>query len=90
MEGIMKGDKVIVRTFDGEPRVLIVWDSVKDMILVCNEENYQALTSGENGLWPVGIPKTDVFTYDSKVIKQGILENWRNSQSIWNYLRQYS
>ncbi len=60
----MRGDKVIVRTYGDEPKIVRVWEVLPDIVLVCSEENYRILGSGRIGLWPVGFPKEDVFRYN--------------------------
>lgn len=71
----MKGDKVIVRSYGGEPKVLRIWEIARDVIFVCSEENFTVLSDGGEGLWPVGVPKEDVFRYNPKVILTDSM-NW--------------
>jgi hypothetical protein len=59
----MKGDKVIVRTFGNKPVVCKVWEVTPQVVAVCSEENFEILSQGKEGLWPVGILKCDVFKY---------------------------
>ncbi len=63
----MKGDMVIVRSYGGEPKVLRIWEIAQDVIFVCSEENFNVLSDGGEGFWPVGVPKEDVFRYNPKV-----------------------
>jgi hypothetical protein len=59
----MKGDKVIVRTFGNKPVVCKVWEVTPQVVAVCSPENYERLSSGKDGLWPVGILREDVYQY---------------------------
>ena len=63
----MKGDKVIVRAFRNKPLVRRVWEVTSDVIFICSEENYNALSSGNEGLLPVGFPREDVYRYNPKI-----------------------
>lgn len=77
----MRGDMVVVRGFRGEPSVVRVWDIGDAVILVCSEENYQTLVSGKKGLYPVGIPKNDVFRYNATINI--------NNPMLWEQLNSY-
>lgn len=83
----MKGDVVVVRSFGGEPRIVRVWEVAERVILVCSEENYKTLISGKKGLWPVGIPKKDVFRYNPT--QANVLKNWKNDPALWEHLASY-
>lgn len=63
----MKGDKVIVRTFGNKPVVCQVWEADLEIVAVCSPQNYEALSRGEEGLWPVGFPREDVYRYNPMV-----------------------
>lgn len=63
----MKGDKVIVRAFRNKALVRIVWEVVSDVVFICSEENYNALSNGKNGLLPVGFPREYVYRYNPKI-----------------------
>ena len=63
----MRGDKVIVRAYGDEPKIVRVWDVLQNTVLVCSEENYHTLVNGKDGLWPVGFPKEYVFRYNPKI-----------------------
>jgi hypothetical protein len=80
----MKGDKVIVRTYGDEPKMVRVWEVTPTTVFVCSEENYETLLRGEEGLLPVGFPKEYVFRYNPK--QDAIL----NSSTIWNELILYA
>jgi len=74
----MKGDKVNVRAFGNERLVRRVWEVTPDVVLICSEENYMALENGEDGLWPVGILRGDVFNF---------VPDYKGKQ--WESLTQY-
>jgi hypothetical protein len=86
-ETIMKGDTVVVRAYGGEPKVVRVWDIGEKVILICSEENFQTLSKGKKGLWPVGVPKETVFRYNPQQVS--ILKNWQNDPSLWEHLKLY-
>lgn len=79
----MKGDKVIVRSFGNKPLVRRVWEVAQDVVFICSEENYIALSSGKAGLLPVGFPKEFVFRYNPK--QDAVL----NTPNVWNRLELY-
>jgi hypothetical protein len=83
----MKGDKVVIRTFGGEPRIVRVWEIAEKVIAICSEENYQSLVNGNDGLSPVGFPKKDVFRYNPS--QEKMLKNWRNDPALWAHLSSY-
>jgi hypothetical protein len=70
----MKGETVIVRSFKGKPLVRKVWDFQGDVVLICDDDNYRALSQGEDGLWPVGFKVGDIFKYSERLALQ-ILKN---------------
>jgi hypothetical protein len=82
MDVHMRGDIVIVRTFNNEPRVVRVWEILDKVVAICSEENYLALMKGKKGLSPIGFPKKDVFRY----IANG---SWRNDLEWWKHLMTY-
>jgi hypothetical protein len=63
----MKGDKVIVRTFGNKAVVCRVWEADAQIVAVCSPQNYEALSRGDEGLWPVGFPREDVYRYNPQV-----------------------
>ncbi len=81
----MKGDKVIVQAFGGEPLIRRVWEVSPEAVFICSEENYHTLARGEEGLWPVGFLKEFVFCYNSEID----LENWRSAPALWGQLIPY-
>ena len=76
-----KGDKVIVRTFRGQPLIRRVWEVAQDVVFICSEENYKALSSGEDGLLPVGFPREYVYRYNAKIDIENV---------VWNQLNTYA
>lgn len=84
----MRGATVVVRTFGGKPAIGRVWRATDDWVEVCSEENYQSLIRGEGGLWPVGIPREDVFQYEP-VLSAALLKNWQYEPVLWDKLAPY-
>jgi len=80
----MKGDKVVVRAYGDEPKIVRVWEVTQTTVFICSEENYEILSRGKDGLLPVGFPKECVFRYNPK--QNTIL----NTPSIWNELVPYA
>jgi len=74
----MKGDKVIVRTFGNKPVVCRVWESDSEIVAVCSPQNFDTLVKGEEGLWPVGFPRKDVYLYNPTVDLK--------SKTVWSKL----
>jgi hypothetical protein len=63
----MKGDTVIVRSFGDKPLVRRVWEVTSEIVFICSEENYNVLSSGKEGLLPVGFPREYVYRYNPKI-----------------------
>jgi hypothetical protein len=63
----MKGDIVIVRSFGDKPLVRRVWEVTSEIVFICSEENYNVLSSGKEGLLPVGFPREYVYRYNPKM-----------------------
>ncbi|MGH8071786.1 MAG: hypothetical protein ACRERE_42435 [Candidatus Entotheonellia bacterium] len=80
----MRGEKVIVRAFGGEPLVRLIWDVYPDAIDICDEGGYQRLLTGESWI-PIGFPRRDVFRYDPGVIER-LTREWRVNPSVWESL----
>ena len=67
---IMRGSLVIARDYRGEPLVRRVWDSGSKLVYLSEESQFQHLSTGKNGLIPVGFPVEDVFGYDPKAVEE--------------------
>ena len=78
----MKGDKVIVRTHQNRALVRRVWEVTDGAVYICSEENFQALSNGQDGLQPVGFPKEYVYKYNPKVNL--------DSKVAWDSLNAYT
>jgi hypothetical protein len=77
----MRGEKVIVRAFDGEPLVRLIWEVSPKAVYICSEEGYQRLLAGEPWI-PIGFPKNDVFQYDP-VIAERLKQIRRDDPAMW-------
>ena len=86
---LMRGDKVIARASDGRPVVLRVWETTPYLVFVCSEDNYKALTLGERGLWPVGVPREDVYDHDTAV-QADLQARWQTDPSKWDHAIPYT
>ena len=80
----MRGDKVIIRAFGGEPLVRLIWNVYPDTIEICNEEGYQKLVTGEPWI-PIGFPRKDVFQYDPGVFEK-LMREWESNPAVWDSL----
>jgi len=80
-----KGEIVVVRTYGNRPEICRVWEIAPDVIYICSEENYHILVEGGEGLWPVGIPKGDVFCYDPSLD----IESCKEDSKLWDKLYSY-
>lgn len=56
-----QGDSVLVENFDGSRVPLRVWQDLGDLVLVTSECLFELLKRGESELYPIGVPKADVF-----------------------------
>lgn len=63
----MKGDIVLVRSFRDRPLIRRVWEVTSESVFICSEENYRNLSSGKEGLLPVGFPREYVYSYNPKI-----------------------
>ncbi len=55
-----QGDYVLVRCYGDKTRRVRVWEHVSGVVFVCSDENYDRLSRGVRGLWPVGFHEVDV------------------------------
>jgi hypothetical protein len=60
----MRGSLVIARDYRGQPLVRRVWESGSKVVYLSEESQFQQLSTGGDGLRPVGFPAEDVFVYD--------------------------
>lgn len=80
----MRGERVIVRAFDGEPLIRLIWEVSPTAVYICSEEGYQRLLAG--GAWiPGGFPRNDVFRHDATVAKR-LITSWQTDPDIWKAL----
>jgi hypothetical protein len=83
-----RGDQVVVRTYGDKPRIRRVWDVFEDSILIVTDENYQKLTAGVAGLWPVALDPDDVFVYNPATFPAET-EGVPQPEAFWARLRPY-
>lgn len=57
----MRGDVVLVRTFNGKAVKRRVWDVGDSVVYVTNDEQFERLAAGKTAIEPIGFPKEDVF-----------------------------
>jgi hypothetical protein len=85
----MRGEKVIIRAFRDVPLIGIVWRTEDQAVLICSEANFQRLINDEEGLWPVGFPRSDVFRYDA-VQADMLIKGLENDPAWWEKLSPWS
>lgn len=59
---LSQGDKVCIRSHDGEFIERIVWDSRDECVLVCSERQFGWLKRGDYRAAPIGFSWKDVYT----------------------------
>ena len=57
---LCKGKRVVARCHGGGIRRNVVWDTAKDVVYLCSEEQYRALHEGRHAAPPIGFPLRDV------------------------------
>lgn len=83
----MRGDYVIVRAFDGEPLLRVIWRVTPTTIEICDAPGYRKLRSGQRWL-PIGFPRSDVFPYDAATLAM-LEQDWQNygtHPAVWDGL----
>ncbi len=76
----MRSERVIVRAYGNSPVVCRIWDEDVRGFYVTNDEQYELLMAGKEAIPPIGIPKEDVFKYDTSLkncTKNGVCD-WGN------------
>ena len=83
----MRGLKVIVRCFGGEPRICQVWEATNLVVYVSDGNGMNRLLRGEDAPLPIGFSRQDVFGFeagwDLKIKKWGL--DW--SSFPWEHLQ---
>jgi hypothetical protein len=88
-------DIVLCRSFGNEPLVRIIWDVVKDGILVCRSENFDLLKSTQVDGMAVLAPSDAIYEYDEILFHQ-LDEAFHNSgrhegklERLWRQAKRY-
>jgi hypothetical protein len=55
-----RGQKVMVKCWNGEVRENVVWESGAGMVYVCSQRQYSALVEGREAPPPIGFLAEDV------------------------------
>jgi hypothetical protein len=67
----MKGEMVIVRDWRGRAFIRRIWRTSESVVFITNDVNLQLLINKDPlAIEPIGVPKEDVFKYDSKLAKE--------------------
>jgi hypothetical protein len=80
----MRGELVIVRDFRSEALIRRVWDSDQKAVYITDDQQFERLLAGQEGLPPVGFPREDVFEYDPSVA-----EPMSKGSIDWRRLKPY-
>ena len=72
----MRGDMVIVRSYNGKPLVREVWDSDEQGVYITDDLQFRLLTTGRDGLEPIRFPREDVSKYDQQLVESGEKLDW--------------
>lgn len=80
----MRGSLLIARDYKGMPLVRRVWESGSKVVYISEETQFQQLSTGGDGLRPVGFPAEDCFAYDAEAI-----EKMANGAIDWDSLRRF-
>lgn len=83
----MKGETVVLRTFDARPKIAKVWDFSGNVVAICSEENYQRLIDGLTDIMPIGFKVYDVFVCTPEIEDQ-VRQN-PNSDLDWKSLKPW-
>jgi hypothetical protein len=82
--GNMRGTLVIARDYSGRALVRRIWESGSKLVYLSDERQFQQLSTGKNGLTPVGFPVEDVFVYDPNAV-QAIRDGSLDWSSLQNF-----
>ena len=85
----MKGNRVIVRAYGGEPLVRRVWEVEPGVVYITDDVHLQRLLMGDETVPPAPFPQADVFKYRPKIA--GELEQcFKQKQKIdWERLELF-
>ena len=89
----MFGETVIVKEFGGNPVLCKVWDVTATKVFVCTEATFERLKTIKDhkfpeNCFPIGFPKSDVFTFDENSFKQ-LMVNFQNNPNVWQNMKPY-
>jgi len=85
----MRGDQVVVRAFGDEALVRRIWRATEGVVFIVSDQNFRTLLAGEEGLWPIGFRREDVFEYDEDAIQE--LEAHPSGRSLnWEHLHHWT
>lgn len=85
----MRGQLVLVRAFGGEPQVRRIWDADDDVAVVTDDEQFQRLHEGREGL-AATVHREDVFCYDPAAAQRLISEYKKRRKATWNGLKKWA
>ncbi len=83
MKKNIEGALVVVKTANGVPVLLRVWEIGERVIYCCSNRQYEALIQGNNAAPPIGFPKRDVFLAP----EQSII---KNKNVDWDHLTNFA
>lgn len=64
----MRGEMVVVKDFRGRALIRRVWDADAGAVYITDDQQFERLLAGQEGLLPVGFPREDVFEYRPDIV----------------------
>ena len=86
----MDATQVIVRCYDDEPRICVVYQVKDSMVLVTDRDGLNRMRSGGSGPYPIGFPRCDVFEYSASAEMQIKRRKHNRAGFEWGRLKPFS
>lgn len=76
----MRGETVLIRAFGGRPFVARVWTIGRGVVFATNDETFEKLQAGDESIWPIGFPLSDVFIFEEALAENSTSIDWRRAR----------
>jgi hypothetical protein len=84
----IRGMRVIVRGYGGQPAVRRVWGFDEATVFVADERTFLKIELGDPRAYPAGFPVADVFEYDETIVSQ--IDNWSAEDAFaWDGMKRW-
>ena len=84
----MRGEKVILRAFGGQPLVRVVWEVLDSSVLITDESGLKSLAAA-CGAMPIGFRFEDVFAFEEELARK-LTENYNGGSHLhWDQLERF-